>query len=75
MRENSMSLKGVPGEETRKKLEKGNIHRDKGQYFFKLGKINASDDLQIKVSNRINKIKFMFRIIAPKLEIYTHIQM
>lgn len=32
MRENSMHLKKVPGEEKReKKMEKGNIHMDDGQ--------------------------------------------
>lgn len=64
MKRNSMHPTGVPE-------GKGNIHRDDGQEFFILGKIHASDDLQIEVSSRINK-KFTSRITAIKLEIYTH---
>ena len=65
MRRNSMHLTGVPE-------GKGNIHRDDGQEFFILGKIHASDDLQIEVSSRKNKTKFTSRITAIKSEIYTH---
>ena len=52
--------------------ERGVIHRDAGQEFFKLGKIYASDDLQIKVSSRINKTKLISRISGIKLEISIH---
>lgn len=67
MKRNSMHLTGVPE-------GKGNVHRDDGQEFFILGKIHASDDLQIEVSRRINKTKFTPRITAIKLEIYTHMR-
>ena len=67
MRKSSMDLTGVP-----ESGGGGVIHRDAGQECFKLGKIYASDDLQIKVSSRINKTKLISRISGIKSEISVH---